>query len=225
MQTLLLPGLDGTGRLFGALQEHLPSSLGARVVSYPSQSAQGYEQLLDGIAVPEEPFAIVAESFSGPLGVLLASRHGARVRALVLVATFVRWRPSVLRGALPLLGPMFRFRPPALALRLGLLGVDASQEEVRALQDAIATVDAGVLAFRLGEIARVDVRKQLAETTVPLLYLGGARDRLVGGSAFTEVKRLRPDVEGREVDAPHLVLQRAPRLAAEVISEFIERHR
>src|ERR1700679_4387919 len=90
MVTLLLPGMDGTGRLFAAFQPLLAPALGARVCAFPPDRPLGYEQLLAEVDVPSGPFAIVAESFSGPLGILLAARYAERVRALVLVATFAR---------------------------------------------------------------------------------------------------------------------------------------
>ena len=71
---LLLPGTDGTGRLFGPLQKALPSDLRTQVISYPTNELLGYDTLTDRIDLPNQPFALVAESFSGPIGIRLAAR-------------------------------------------------------------------------------------------------------------------------------------------------------
>jgi pimeloyl-ACP methyl ester carboxylesterase len=213
--------MDGTGRLFGPLLAHLDARIEPVVVAYPTREPRTYDQLVDEVVVPDGSFAIVAESFSGPIGIRLAARHLERVRALVLVASFAkapaaaRWVPARVARS------VFAVRPPDAALRFGLLGGDATDDDVRALRAALAEVDAGVLAARLREIAAVDVGAELAGSRVPLLYLAGARDRLLGTKAMEDVKRWRADAETCVLDAPHLVLQRAPHEAGRVIGEFV----
>jgi pimeloyl-ACP methyl ester carboxylesterase len=222
MVTLLLPGMDGTGGLFARLRPLLDPALGARVVSFPPDRPLGYEQLLAELDIPSGPLAIVAESFSGPLGILLASRYADRVRGLVLVATFVR-APSKLAARLgaSLGASLFRVRVPDLALRWALLGMDAEDAEVSDVRAAIESVDETVLALRLREVTTVDVTREFASTSVPTLYLGGGRDRLVGVKVLDQLRVLRPDMQSRVLDAPHLVLQRAPVEAARLIHEFL----
>src|SRR5713226_3154653 len=102
METLLLPGMDGTGKLFTSFERQLSPELHPRIISYPPDRVLGYQQLLGEIRVSPGPFAIVAESFSGPLAIELASRYANRLCALVLVASFVR-NPSTLAGWLSFL--------------------------------------------------------------------------------------------------------------------------
>lgn len=215
--------MDGTGRLFAPLVGHLSSELRPRIVSFPPDRPRTYDELLGELEVPDGPFAIVAESFSGPLGMRLAARHPDRVRALILVATFVR-NPSRLAGWLqPLLGPrLFRWRPPDVALRLGLLGMDAGDDQVSALRAALLAVNPDVMAQRLREIVAVDVRHELAALAVPISYISGTRDRLLGPRIVRELRRLRPDMQTHALDAPHLVLQRRPVEAAKLISEILK---
>jgi hypothetical protein len=72
--TLLLPGMDGTGLLFDAFARHLAPRLNPRIVIFPTDVSLTYDELLQRIDVPTKPFAIVAESFSGPLGIRLANK-------------------------------------------------------------------------------------------------------------------------------------------------------
>src|SRR5262249_21123112 len=83
---------------------------------------------------PAGPFAVVAESFSGPLGIRLAQRHADQLRALVLAATFVR-NPSFAASMARLIGPyLFKRKPPEFALRWTLLGSDAGNDELEQLR-------------------------------------------------------------------------------------------
>ena len=223
METLLLPGMDGTGRLFRPLEDRLHPKHRARAVAFPADQRRSYDDLLRAIVVPRQKFAIVAESFSGPLAIRMANEHRDRVRALVLVATFIRNPSRLAAWVQPLLGPaLFRTRLPGAALRLGLLGMDATDDQVTALREALLSVETDVLAGRLCEILSVDVSQEFAAGTVPVLYIAGERDRLVGMSVAKHMQRLRPDMQIRVLDAPHLVLQRRPVEAAQLIEEFID---
>lgn len=224
METLLLPGMDGTGRLFASLLPHLAPDLRPRVVAYPPDRPRSYDELLDDLPVPAGPFAIVAESFSGPLGIRLASRYPTQVRALVLVATFVRRPSAAVRWMSALGSSLFRPRLPDVALRVGVLGLDASDDDVSALSSALSSVHRSVLAGRLRELVRIDVTREFSAGRAPVLYLAGGRDRLVGAGVMAQLERLRPDMETRVLDAPHLVLQRRPIEAGALISEFIHRN-
>jgi pimeloyl-ACP methyl ester carboxylesterase len=222
METLLLPGMDGTGKLFASLLRHLIPELRPRVVTFPRDQPRTYAELLGEVPVPREPFAIVAESFSGPLGIRLAAAYPDRVRALVLVATFVRNPSGMARWMHGWLGRhLFRVRPPDVALRLGLLGMDATANDVASVRAVLREVDPAVLAGRLGEIVAVDASDAFAGGTTPALYIAGRRDRLVGANVIAQMKRLRPDMETHLLDAPHLVLQRRPLETGQLISKFI----
>lgn len=173
METLLLPGMDGTGGLFAALQRHLAPELGARVVHFSPDRPRTYEQLLGEIPIPASSFAVVAESFSGPLGIRVAARFSDRVTALVLVTTFAR-RPSALGRLLrPVLGPLFRVQPPDLALRIALIGMDASAHDVAELRSVLSSVDPKVLAARLREVVSIDVSRELRGSSPDPLHRRG----------------------------------------------------
>jgi hypothetical protein len=53
------------------------------------------------------------------------------------------------------------------------------------------------------------------------MYIQAEGDRLMRQECFREVRHLRPDTVLASVPAPHLVFQREPRKAAEVIMRFI----
>ncbi len=77
LATILLPGLDGTGDLFAPLLEVFPETLEPFVISYPPDQLLGYRELEEFVAAKlpaDRDFAIVAESFSGPLAARLAGK-------------------------------------------------------------------------------------------------------------------------------------------------------
>src|SRR5262245_17031078 len=95
MHLLLLPGGDGTGKLFDPLLHALAGqdSLTPVVVAYPPDRACGYGDLLPLVEqnVPAgADFLVLGESFSGPLALLLAARRPPGLRGVILCGTFVR---------------------------------------------------------------------------------------------------------------------------------------
>jgi pimeloyl-ACP methyl ester carboxylesterase len=225
LTVILLPGLDGTGRLFEPFLKELPDDLEAKVVSYPSDAILGYaalERLVEAALPKNDPFIVVAESFSGPLAVRIASRRMAGLVGLVLAGTFVRRPIPLPRAAISkyllalALSPVF--------LRHFLTGTDASDTIVRETLAALRLVSPTVLLERAREALTIDVTAQFVRCAVPMLYLQGTRDRLIGTRIVRGLQRLRTDLVCTPLDAPHFVLQRRPAEAARAIEHFIDRN-
>lgn len=225
--TLLLPGLEGTGRLFSRFLAAGNGALEMRVVPYPSDRFLGYADLEAVVRreIPEgRPFALLGESFGGPLALRLAARPPPGLVGLVLAATFHR-RPSARSiAALRLLSPaFFRLPLPPHAVRLLLAGDDAPDDLVSEVREAVGSVRGSVMASRAREALRVDATDWLRRCPVPLLFLGGKRDRLLRSALPIEVRSLRPDAEIRMLEAPHLVLQRCPAESMSIVEAFLLR--
>lgn len=229
LRLLLLPGLDGTGDLFEPFLRALSPETAPEVVRYAKGAQLDYDALEALIAerLPERgPYALLGESFSGPLALRLASRRPDDVVAVVLVATFVT-NPVSLVPALAryLVGPwLFRRRAPAFISRHYLVGASASDAWLERVAGNAETVDPAVMAARVREVLSVDARDALRRCAAPLLYLGAGRDALVPPRVLGELRRVRPDLEHVTIDdAPHLVLQLAPEPAARAIEAFLRR--
>ena len=219
---VLLPGLDGTGLLFGPLRSALPSTFPVEVVSYPPDRVVGYAALADEVAdrlPPDGPFVLVAESFGGPLATLLAARRPAGLIGLVLCATFVTWpRPWLGRIVRPLAWPLPLRIYPAYR-RWRARGRPATGSWVAAAE-AARGVDPAVLADRVRSVFAVDVRAALSACPVPILYLRAASDRLVPPRNARLVRRLRPDATVVRIKSSHQLLQRRPAECAASIVRF-----
>jgi pimeloyl-ACP methyl ester carboxylesterase len=226
LPTLLLPGLDGSGRLFAPLLAAGPRGFTPRVVPLPSDAPRSYDQYLDGLrrALPRRgSWALLAESFSGPLAVRLAAERPRGLSALVLVATFLH-RPLQpwLAPLAPLVGrTLFAFPLLPQAIRLLLAGADAPDRVVTAIQEATAAVPAAVLARRAREALAVDVRQALASTDLPLLYLGPSGDRLIRTDVADDVLATRPDAATACLAGPHTILQCRPQACLDRLEPFL----
>jgi len=223
---VLLPGMDGTGTLFAQFIEALPQGFEAVPVSYPEDRPLSYPGIVEHIRkrLPgPEPFALLAESFSAPLAIQIAATRPAGMSALILAAGFATnpsypWLPGL--GALLLAGRM-RLRLPDLVIRRALLGPGASRGLVESVRSAVLSMSPEVFSSRLRSISSCDARAELARVSVPALYLQAANDRVVPARCLDEILAIRPDVTVARIDGPHLLLQREPRQAAEIVTDFI----
>jgi len=226
LPVLLLPGIDGSGRLFERFLAAGRGELDLRVLPYPRERFLDYpelESLVQG-ALPRGPFALLGESFGGPLALRVAARAPRGLVGVVLAATFHRHpaRPLIAR-ALPLAPAFFRLPLPAHAVRLLLGGADAGDDLVREVQDAVSRVPGAVMAARARAALAVDASEALRACPAPVLFLGGREDRLLRSEIPDEIRALRPDAEIRMLDAPHLVLQRHPAESMRAVEDFLRR--
>jgi pimeloyl-ACP methyl ester carboxylesterase len=79
------------------------------------------------------------------------------------------------------------------------------------------------MAARARAALAVDASEALRKCPVPLLFLGGKKDRLLRSTLPSEIRALQPRVEVRMLDTPHLVLQRRPEEAMKIVEEFLLR--
>lgn len=224
MQFVLLPGLDGTGRLLAAFARALGPAGRARAVAYPPDVELSYEDLAGRVRreLPRGPFVLVGESFGGPLAVMVAASGPPGLAGVVLCATFAR-PPVAVPSPLAALARfvLVRGAPKALVAR-ALLGRSATPALRDELAAAIAAVSPVVLRARLGAIVRVDVRPMLARVAVPLLYLRASRDRVVLRASGDAILRAAPRTTIVEIDGPHLLLQAAPDACATAVLRWAE---
>jgi pimeloyl-ACP methyl ester carboxylesterase len=225
MTTLvLLPGLDGTGELFAPFVGAL-SGVETRVVAYPPDRAMDYaeHQAFVRDKLPrDEDYVILAESFSGPIGIAVAATAPPNLRGLILCCSFAS-------NPLPLFGPLATMvgrlpalsMPPALAAPWLYAG-RATPELRRAHAQAMSRVSPLALRARVAAILAVDYRTLLARVEVPMLYLRANADRLIPAAAGRAIIELRPEVDLIEIDGPHFLLQTEPAACARAVERFME---
>lgn len=222
---ILLPGFDGTGLLFAPLQHALDPDIETTVISYPTDRALGYDSLCQYVAreLPDQEFAIVAESFSGPIALELARQKPSGLKGVILSTSFVKPPRPILLGVMRLLFALWRPRipVPAWAIRVFLLGKNAPPENCSEIQALQRIIDPHVIDRRLRAVANVDAVAALKQCPVPLFYLNATEDRILGKEALRVLTIARPDIRVVHVRGPHLLLQASPDLCARHIVDAV----
>ena len=223
---MLLPGMDGTGKLFAEFVKALSGEFEIKVASYPTDACLSYSELKEyvlSVLPKSDSYALLAESFSTPLAIQCAADNPGNLKALILCGGF---STSPLRGWLrpfiSLLAPIvLRFKLPAFAVRSLLIGRDAPKALLCAVRGAVSSVRPRVLAARVRAVLGCDVRKELVLVGVPILYLSATEDKLVPPRCLEEILSVKPDATVISVKGPHLLIQREPLQAAGAIANFL----
>lgn len=221
---VLLPGLDGTGKLFANFLKALDLSVKTQVVSYPPDVPLGYdelERLVRATLPSHEPFVLLGESFSGPLAIRIAARPPSNLAGLVLCVTFASNPYPNLAWArrfaafLPLKSLPRWMRAPLM------WGSASPSKAPRQSERAMAGVDIPVIRRRIAELLQVDETAALARISLPVMVLCAARDRVVSKAATMRMLRGIPHARPVEVDGPHLLLQTCSQECAAAVLTFI----
>jgi pimeloyl-ACP methyl ester carboxylesterase len=185
---LLIPGLDGTGKLYYRQMSRLSKAYRAQPWEfYP----RGFFELSDlieeiaGITEAEKPGSIlmVAESFGGLIGLQFALNYPERLRRLVLINTFPYYRRQArIRLACLLAGLLNKravrvFKDSIVNRTLASEGI-LPQDRAQYL-DIIKGVYLPAYCRRLQLIRDVDLRSRLKEIRVPTWIFASGRDKLV----------------------------------------------
>lgn len=197
---VLVPGMDGTGRLFYKQTPLLARSF--KVATYALRnSATSMETLvadlsrvIETVAPTERQAIVIGESFGGALALSLALAEPGRVRALVVLNSF------------PYFAPQFRLRAAIRGLEVmpwGAMGLirrltafrlhsrHTHRQEVRRFMDLTAATTRDGYLNRLKVLTTYDVRDQLPELSCPTLFLAAERDHLVPSIAQAEYMAAR----------------------------------
>jgi pimeloyl-[acyl-carrier protein] methyl ester esterase len=221
---VLLPGLDGTGKLFAEFLKALDLSVSAHVVPYPPNIPLGYDELEPLVRAgldTQGRFVLLGESFSGPLAIRIAANPPAGLEGLILCVTFAsnpyphlawaRW----LAAFLPLKSLPRWLRAPLM------WGSASPSRAPRQSERAMAGVAASVIRRRIAALLAVDETPALARISVPTLVLCATRDRVVSPAATMRIMRGIPHAQRVDVDGPHLLLQTFPQECAAAVLNFI----
>jgi pimeloyl-ACP methyl ester carboxylesterase len=221
---VLLPGLDGTGKLFAEFLKSLDPCLEAQVVPYPADVALGYAQLeaLVRAALPaRDGFVLLGESFSGPLAIRIAARPPPGLRGLILCVTFASNPYPRLAWArrfaafLPLKSLPRWIRAP---LMWGSATPSRAPPQSERAMTGVATA---VIRHRIAALLAVDETATLAKISVPTLVLCATRDRVVSKAATAKITQGISHALRVEIDGPHLLLQTCPEECAAAVLGFM----
>ncbi|WP_156386472.1 MULTISPECIES: alpha/beta hydrolase [unclassified Rhizobium] len=223
MNIVSLPGLDGTGELPSDVEDILTSRHSVSVVQYPPELHRymDLQAWLENI-LPKDDFIIVAESFSGPLAIMLASADTAGLKGIVFVATFAKTSVRV---------PLFlthtvEIMPIKSRLLTGvaqplLMGRWSRRDFTEKFRRAMKLVPAKTIAGRLREALNADAVEQLRRLSLPSIYLQATQDRLVPPEMSLDFGRAACEI--LKIDGRHFLLQAKPSQSADQIMDFAAR--
>lgn len=222
MKLVMLPGMDGTGALFGPLLAQL-SDVDTEVVALPREGPQDYPFLTEWVRerLPGEDFMILAESFSGPIAARLTRDAGSALKGVIFVGSFLS-TPSPLAISIARLLPIHQLaRVPGASLfhRLLFLGPDADRETVTLFRRVIDDVPPAMLKARLHSISTLTYNRFLSPT--PAVYIRAKNDRLVSTGKAEEFAEAYSSLSIMDVEGPHFVLQANARECAVAIRSAI----
>jgi pimeloyl-ACP methyl ester carboxylesterase len=207
--------------------EVLGNRIRTRVVRYPVDGCHDYDTcraLVRRELPTNEPYVLLGESFSGPVAITLAAESPPGLAGVILSSSFVqnpRPRLSIIRPLLPYLP----FHGSGASVRLSrflVLGrwITPALRELH--QNILARVPATTMRHRLEAVADCDEHQALSRIRVPILCLAAKHDRLIPRSAIRTIQTYAPTAKVIELEAPHCLLQCAPREAVTNISAFLQ---
>lgn len=214
---IVLPGLDGSDLLLDHFASLAPSTQPIYVHALPDDPKDDYESLCTKISqrITElDSCHLIAESFSGPLGILLAHRHPKIINRLTLVASFATSPAPSLARIVPW-SLLLRIPMPRFIARRYFVGNDPSL--IMRLKESICRTSTKTLVRRVQCLLSVDVTTQLSELKCRLMYLRPKHDRLISKRALSSIISANPKVVVRTIDGPHLILQTFPQQCWECI--------
>jgi pimeloyl-[acyl-carrier protein] methyl ester esterase len=221
---VLLPGIDGTGKFFGEFAQHLWPSAESILVPYPKDQVLGYDELeaLVLAALPtDRSFALLGDSFSGPIAIRIAARPPAGLVAVILCGTFAKNPFPWLGWARPLAAYLPLKSLPRWARALLMWGSASPQRAPAQRERAIAGVAPAVIRHRIAALLAVDESAALGRIRVPTLVLRARRDRVISRAATRWILKTLPGAQLAEIDGPHLLLQARPAECAAIVLEFM----
>lgn len=221
---VLLPGMDGTGKLFAEFAQVLGPAVESQIISYPKNEPLGYRELeaLARAALPRDrPFVVLGESFSGPIAVRIAAQPPAGLVGVILCGTFAK-NPYPLFGWAAPLAAWFPLKSLPQWVRAPLMWGSVSPDRApEQLARAIADVSEAVIRHRIEALLAVDESAALAGIRVPMLVLQAERDLVIPDSATRWIMETARHARLVRIDGPHLLLQTRPEQCAAAVTEFV----
>jgi pimeloyl-[acyl-carrier protein] methyl ester esterase len=221
---VLLPGLDGTGKLFSEFVRVIGSEVDTQIVAYPKDEPLGYEELEVRVraALPgNRPFTLLGESFSGPIAIRIAANPPAGLVGVILCGTFAK-NPYPLLGWAQPLAASFPVKSLPQWVRVPLMWGSLKPERAPdRLTRAMAEISETVIRHRIAALLAVDDSEALARIALPILVLTASRDLVIPHAATRWIMETAQNACLIVIDGPHLLLQTCPEECAAAVMHFV----
>lgn len=224
MKIVLLPGMDGTGRLFAPLLNQITDHQ-CMVIALPQSGPQDYPTLANFVhdKLPDDDFILIAESFSGPIAATIAQQNHSSLKGVIFIATFltpphvmllklaqflpIKWM-SNLPGAHMMQKFLFFNKPVNLKLLI-------------LFNEVIDTVPSQVLRDRLKSISLLKTSD--FNCVVPSLYVSATEDKLVSADKIKDFQQRFTHLSVQKINGPHFIIQTCPEKCGQMIHNFVKK--
>ncbi len=217
---MLLPGMDGTGDLFAPFLEYYPGP--TVVIPLPIGRDQDHRSLAKAIEtqLPNEPFVLLAESFSGGIVPHLLGSN-KNIQGIIFVASFLsspnRFLLHVAK-TLPLTA-LLKFPGIKLFVQPLLFQNKASKTLYRTFVKSVESIPQEILVKRLSSCLTLSTpTKQKFDG--PVIYFKAKHDKLINQKKAEEVCQVFSNTKIINLEGPHFLLQTMPESSAKTIRNF-----
>ncbi len=218
MKLVLLPGMDGTGKLFEDFLSFYDGD--HQVIPLPEEGGQSTNELAKYILshLPSENIILLAESFSGSIVPSLLKKSDSNIKGVIFVASFISCPNPVLVSIARYLPIKLLARIPGAGLfhRFFFLGSSVSTKTLNKFCNVIDSLPTQTLINRLKNMKNLPKRFSFS-TDIPCVYLKPTRDKLVPKAKMVQIESVFNNSSHTYIDGPHFILQSKPEeMAAQI---------
>lgn len=221
MKLVLLPGMDGSGRLF----DNFLSFYGDdnQIIVLPTDIPQDYPSLANYVTtlLPAEDCIILAESFSGGIVPHLINGSNQQIKGIIFVASFLSCPNRTLIEIAKRLPIKIMSKLPFSDLIQRYLFFDnkTSPEQLSLFNNILESIPSTILRARFNTMIGMQAPSQ--PTTIPAVYIQATRDKLVSADKWLEISNLFDGIKRVQIMGPHFVLQSLPEESARRVFEAV----
>lgn len=224
---VLLPGFDGTGKLFTRLidslnEQNKQKTLDIRVASYTNEiELDDYVQTVRNL-IGDEKVTLLAESFSGPIAIQLLSQYPETVERCIFSTSFAETPYlSLCNKAMQLPNIMFTSQTMRqMAMKQFCYGRHFTASLGKETLKTVQKLPVSVIKQRLSLLSKQSSQALISTIDTPCLYLKASDDKIVTSDLSEKFHSLLPNVRVHEIEGPHLLLQAKPADCAAAILTF-----
>ena len=222
MKVLLIPGMDGTGKLFRPLLDELPSDMDTQVICLNDLAAQTpIEQALEiASLIGSEEVIILSESYSGYIAYHLSLLPNLNIKHVIFAASFLEnptWF-SRLNRLLPL-NLVRSGLIPDIILSPVLFSQRNNKNLVKLFMSSLKSVSNSTLRQRLNAIANL-VRPN-ESVLVQCTYVQASNDYLVSKRTVDVFKELCININVVKANGGHFIVQSNPHYFSKLVQGVI----
>ena len=224
MKIVLLPGLDGTGKLFAPLIKELSNTALIETINYNSKKELSYKELTEYVLkkLPSEDFILVAESFSGYIAYQIALKKPKNLKHIIAVASFLK-NPNPIMLNMIFTKYIFLIPIPTLIIKKLLLGELAKKDIIKLFKKTIKSVSINVLYYRLQEIKNLKLETNTIK--IPTTYIQAQNDKLVKSYSLKIWQKVCIELNIYKIKGEHFILQSNPKECGDIITRIVKRYK